>query len=146
MLAAVTVAAPAAAQEPREPERLDGPAASGSACAAAAPDGACATDVSTYVGWRVYGEYCASCHSRDALGSDFAPSLLHRMRGYDRQRFFSMLDNGYVGGDSELGPWGRNPDVARYYDELWTYLNARAGGRLPPGPLLPRREPAAPAP
>jgi mono/diheme cytochrome c family protein len=97
----------------------------------------CSADVSTYVGWRVFDEYCAACHASDALGSDFAPSLVQRIRRLDRQAFYLALDDGYFGRNSNLGPWGRNPDVARYYDELWSYLSARASGAVPPGPLRP---------
>jgi hypothetical protein len=29
----------------------------------------------------------------------------------------------------------RDPNVARYYDELWSFLRARISGELPAGPL-----------
>jgi mono/diheme cytochrome c family protein len=96
---------------------------------------ACTTDVPTYVGWRVFGEYCATCHGPDALGSDFAPNLVQRMNRLDRQTFYAALDYGYFGRASEMEPWGDIPDVARYYEELWVYLSARAAGNLPPGLL-----------
>lgn len=99
----------------------------------------CRTDVPTFVGWRVYVEHCAGCHAEDALGSEFAPSLVHRLQRFDRRAFYSALDNGYLGRDAGLGPWGDDANVARYYEELWTYLSARADGRLPPVPLRPLR-------
>ena len=40
-----------------------------------------------------------------------------------------------------MPPRGRDPNVAPYYDELWSFLRARVTGALPPGPVerLPRR-------
>jgi hypothetical protein len=45
-----------------------------------------------------------------------------------------------------MPPHGRNPDVARYYSELWTYLAARASGRLPAGAVEPLPGEQAPPP
>ncbi|HEX6993149.1 MAG TPA: c-type cytochrome [Gammaproteobacteria bacterium] len=104
------------------------------------PDAACAADVSTYVGWRVFERYCASCHGADAEGSSFAPSLVHRLRRFDRRAFGRALDEGYAGPFAPMRPWGEHPQVARYYDELWAYLSARTNGDLAAGPLLPLRD------
>ncbi len=95
----------------------------------------CRVDLATYLGWRVFHTHCASCHAADALGSSFAPDLTQRLRGINARAFFAALDNGYLGPGDPMPPRGRNPDVARYYDELWTYLLARANGDLPPGTL-----------
>jgi len=99
----------------------------------------CAVDLVTYIGWRVFDRYCAACHGADALGSAFAPSLVHRVRQIDRRAFFAALDEGYTGRFAPMRPWGEDPEVARYYDELWSYLSARANGDLPPVPLEPLR-------
>ena len=101
---------------------------------AAAEAKACRVDLSTYLGWRVFNAHCASCHAADALGSRFAPDLTLRMQAMTARQFFAALDNGYLG-RTDMPPRGRDPDVARYYDELWTYLRARVTGELPPGPL-----------
>lgn len=98
----------------------------------------CAADVSTYVGWRVFEQYCASCHGNDAEGSSFAPSLVHRLQRFDRRAFVRALDEGYA--VPVMRPWGEHPQVARYYDELWAYLSARANGDLPAGSLRPLRD------
>jgi hypothetical protein len=100
--------------------------------------------VSTYVGWRVFHSFCATCHAADATGSTYAPDLTFRMRGMQRREFFAALDDGYLGPASNLPPHGDNPDVARYYAELWADLAARVSGSLPPGalaPLPPGRDP-----
>jgi hypothetical protein len=102
-------------------------------CAAAdgASARACAVDTATYVGWRVYHAQCAACHGADALGSSFAPDLTRRMQGMTSREFFAALDQGYMGPNDPAPPRGRNPDVARYYNELWVYLAARVRGDLP---------------
>lgn len=100
----------------------------------------CASDLTTYIGWRVFDRYCAACHGADAAGSTFAPSLMLRLRRFDRRAFERALDQGYTGPSAPLPPWGEHPQVARYYSELWAYLAARANGDAPPGPLRPLRE------
>jgi mono/diheme cytochrome c family protein len=95
----------------------------------------CRVDLATYVGWRVFNAQCATCHAADALGSSFAPDLTLRMRGMTQRTFFAALDNGYLGPADPAPPRGRHPDVARYYEELWAYLFARASGDLPAGDL-----------
>lgn len=117
----------------------EAPAAPGAAASPAAA-AVCRVDLATYVGWRVFDAQCATCHAADALGSAFAPDLTLRMRGMTQRAFFAALDNGYLGSADPAPPRGRNPDVARYYEELWTYLSARTSGDLPPGALAPLPE------
>jgi mono/diheme cytochrome c family protein len=100
----------------------------------------CAAQLDVYVGWRIYARHCARCHAADAEGSTFAPSLVHRMQGFDRRAFFATLDHGYAGRDAVLPPWGRDAEIARYYEELWAYLSARTRGDAPGGPLTLLRE------
>jgi hypothetical protein len=52
-----------------------------------------------------------------------------------QRQFFAALDQGYFGSQSTMPPRGRDPNVAPYYDELWSYLSARVTGALPPGPV-----------
>ena len=99
-------------------------------CAAAAP---CRADLATYIGWRVFQAQCATCHAADARGSSFAPDLTLRMSSMTRRQFFAALDQGYLGSQSSMPPRGRDPNVAPYYDELWSYLRARIEGALPAG-------------
>jgi mono/diheme cytochrome c family protein len=111
-------------------------------CAAASAESACRVDLATYIGWRVYQAQCATCHAGDALGSSFAPDLTLRMSAMTQRRFFAALDQGYFGSQSTMPPRGRDPNVAPYYDELWSYLSARVTGALPAGPVerLPEDE------
>lgn len=93
----------------------------------------CRADLATYVGWRVFEAQCATCHAADARGSSYAPDLLERIRAMDERRFFAALDRGYLGPRSTMPPRGRDPRVAPYYEELWSFLVARRSGALPAG-------------
>ncbi len=52
-----------------------------------------------------------------------------------QREFFAALDHGYFGSQSSMPPRGRDPNVAPYYDELWSFLRARVTGDLPAGPV-----------
>jgi mono/diheme cytochrome c family protein len=110
---------------------------------ASSPAASCRADLATYVGWRVFQAQCAACHAADARGSSFAPDLTERMRAMPQRDFFSALDSGYLGSRSTMPPRGRDPNVAPYYDELWSYLLARRDGVLPPGSVERLLEPEA---
>ena len=115
-------AAQSVSGEPDAPYRVE--------CAAPAP---CRADLATYIGWRVFQAQCATCHAADARGSSFAPDLMLRMSAMTQRQFFAALDQGYFGSQSSMPPRGRDPNVAPYYDELWSYLRARIEGALPAG-------------
>ncbi|HEX7082439.1 MAG TPA: cytochrome c [Gammaproteobacteria bacterium] len=93
----------------------------------------CFVDRNTYVGWRTFHSVCHTCHAQDAVGSSFAPNLLERMRVIDKAEFLKALDQGFTGQVGVMPAWGANPNVNKYYEELWSYLRARADGALPPG-------------
>ena len=99
------------------------------------PDQVCRVDLATYIGWRVFQAQCATCHAADVRGSSFAPDLVLRMSGMTQRDFFAALDRGYLGSQSAMPPRGRDPNVAPYYDELWSFLRARIRGDLPAGPV-----------
>ncbi len=100
-----------------------------------APDQPCRVDLATYIGWRVFQAQCATCHAADVRGSNFAPDLTLRMSGMTQRDFFAALDRGYFGATSTMPPRGRDPNVAPYYDELWSFLRARITGELRAGPV-----------
>ena len=99
----------------------------------------CLVDGGTYVGWRTFHAVCHVCHAQDAVGSTFAPDLLARMRNIDKATFLESLDEGLEGQVGVMPPWRENPNVNKYYEQLWSYLLARADGVLLPG--RPRRLP-----
>jgi mono/diheme cytochrome c family protein len=123
----VALALDAAGAQPRvaaAPYRVECPAGA-----------ACRADLATYIGWRVFQGQCATCHAADARGSSFAPDLALRMSDMTQRAFFAALDQGYFGSESSMPPRGRDPNVAPYYDELWSFLAARRDGALLPGPV-----------
>ena len=120
-------AAQSIASEPSAPYRVE--------CSAERAAGTCSVDLATYIGWRVFQAQCATCHAADVRGSSFAPDLTLRMSAMTQRQFFAALDQGYFGSQSAMPPRGRDPNVAPYYDELWSFLRARVAGALPPGPV-----------
>jgi mono/diheme cytochrome c family protein len=102
----------------------------------------CQVDRGTYVGWRTFHGICHTCHAQDALGSTFAPDLLERMRQIDKAEFMKSLAEGYTGQVGVMPPWSQDPNVSKYFEELWSYLKARSDGALLPG--RPKRLPAEP--
>ena len=102
----------------------------------------CRVDRGTYVGWRTFHGICHTCHAQDALGSTFAPDLLVRMRQIDKPEFMKALAEGFKGQVGVMPPWSQDPNVSKYFEELWSYLKARSDGALLPG--RPKRLPTEP--
>ena len=93
----------------------------------------CTVDKQTYLGWRTFSSFCLRCHGQDAEGSTFAPSLLDRLKQIDKARFMHSVANGYTGQVGVMPPWKDNPNVTKYYEQLYGYLKARSDGTLLPG-------------
>ena len=102
----------------------------------------CRVDRGTYVGWRTFHGICHTCHAQDAVGSTFAPDLLARMREIDKAEFMKSLAEGFKGQVGVMPPWSQDPNVNKYFEELWSYLKARSDGALLPG--RPKRLPTEP--
>ena len=102
----------------------------------------CRVDRATYVGWRTFHGICHTCHAQDAVGSTFAPDLLVRMREIDKAEFMKALGEGFQGQVGVMPPWSQDPNVSKYFEELWSYLKARSDGVLLPG--RPKRLPVEP--
>lgn len=99
----------------------------------------CRVDRGTYVGWRTFHAICHTCHAQDAVGSSFAPDLLKRIQEIDKAAFLHAMDEGFEGQMGIMPPWRQDPNVNKYYEELWSYLLARSDGVLLPG--RPKRLP-----
>ena len=93
----------------------------------------CTVDVATYKGWRTYHAACHVCHAQDAVGSTFAPNLLVRLEGMDREKFMDVVLNGYTGQVGVMPGWKDDPNVQPRVEDLWRYLKARSDGALPTG-------------
>lgn len=99
----------------------------------------CYVDRGTYIGWRTFHGFCHVCHAQDAVGSTFAPPLIDRIGEMDFELFVERTANGYTGEVGVMPPWKDNPNVNKRYEELYSYLRARADGALPRG--RPKRFP-----
>lgn len=114
-------------------------------CAPDAEEGGatvCRVDRATYVGWRTFHAICHTCHAQDAVGSTFAPDLLARMREIDKPTFLKAMNEGFKGQMGVMPPWSQDPNVNKYFEELWSFLQARKDGVLLPG--RPKRLPTEP--
>lgn len=100
----------------------------------------CSVDRATYVGWRTFHAICHTCHGQDALGSSFAPDLVARLREVDKATFLKAMNEGFTGQMGVMPPWKQDPNVNKFFEELWSYLQARKDGVLLPG--RPKRLPA----
>ncbi len=99
----------------------------------------CHVDRATYVGWRTFHAICHTCHGQDALGSSFAPDLVVRVRDVDKATFMKAMNEGFTGQMGVMPPWKQDPNVNKFFEELWSYLQARKDGVLLPG--RPKRLP-----
>ena len=95
--------------------------------------GKCKVDRATYKGWRTYHAVCHVCHAQDAVGSSFAPSLLDRLKGMEKEKFMDAVLNGFTGQVGVMPGWKKDPNVLPRVDDLWRYLKARSDGALPKG-------------
>ena len=91
----------------------------------------CLVDKTTYIGWRTFHSACFVCHGPNALGSTFAPSLVEKLKEIDKARFMSSIENGYQGQIGVMPAWKDNPNVNKRFEDLYSYLKARADGALP---------------
>ena len=109
-----------------------------------------------YAGWRVFQAKCSQCHGPSAMGSDRAPNLLPIVREMSARHFAEMvlkrydLGNGLAQGSEnksmtdsqiedilrrneppiEMPAWQGEPTVNAHILDLYTYLSARADGKL----------------
>ncbi len=109
-------------------------------------------DFGTYNGYRRYHNSCHRCHGPNAVGSSFAPSLIESLRELDEDQFLNIVANGRIDGrignsddtkpatsSSAAGernvmpPFGLDPNVMEYIDDLYAYVKARSDGVLGPG-------------
>lgn len=113
---------------------------------------------SAYLGWRVYQDRCARCHSADARGSANAPDLLPRLRALGPRQFVSLVLYRYdatLQGQPGAGPkaseaqvavimerrdqplampaWQDEARVNAHILDLYAYLSGRAEGKIGAG-------------
>ena len=112
-----------------------------------------------YAGWRVFQDKCASCHGAAATGGDRAPDLLPIVSDMNARRFAELVLKRYdLGGGLdqsspsqstmdtriediirlkeppiEMPAWQGEPAVNAHILDLYSYLSARADGKLGAG-------------
>ena len=112
-----------------------------------------------YAGWRVFQSKCAGCHSSAATGGDRAPDLLPLVREMSSRQFAELVLKRYDLGNGlgktssnqttvdtriedilrlkeppmEMPAWQGEPAVNAHILDLYSYLSARADGRLATG-------------
>lgn len=88
----------------------------------------------TYSGFRRYHAECHVCHGPDALGSSFAPGLADSLQALSYDDFVEVVVNGRenvsASAQSKMPPFGLNPNVMCYLDDIYVYLLARSDEAL----------------
>ena len=92
-------------------------------------------DAKTYTGWLRYSAFCQNCHGTGGVGSAIAPDLTQALKNLNKRQFETVVSCGLKGnlGTGVMPPWGDNPNIHPYIENLWAYLSARADGALGPG-------------
>jgi mono/diheme cytochrome c family protein len=85
-------------------------------------------DARMYNGFKRYHAVCNHCHGPDGLGSTAAPPLIDRLHGIEA--FRRVVREGTGKGTSVMQGFARDPNVAPYIDDIYSYLEARAAGAL----------------
>ena len=101
----------------------------------------------TYSGFRRYHSDCHVCHGPDGLGSSFAPSLVDSLKTMSYDDFADVVINGRenvgTSDQNKMPPFGLNPNVSCYLDDIYVYLKARSDGAIDrgrPGKKEPKSE------
>ncbi|MHB0777151.1 c-type cytochrome [Halomonas sp. WWR20] len=99
----------------------------------------CKANPPVVAGYEKFVGHCSQCHGETAEGSTFAPSLVQRLQGMDKQQFIQIVTNGKTTQDPGTGtyavmpPWGGNKSVMGNIDNIWAFLKARSDGALKAG-------------
>lgn len=87
----------------------------------------------TYQGWKMFEVNCTRCHGEDAVGSSFAPALVHSVGpegSIDHKSFWLTVT---YGRPSKGMPTWANQLSPEQKEDIWNYLRARAVGGMAGG-------------
>ena len=91
-------------------------------------------DWATYDGYRRFNSICETCHGFDGEGSSFGPRLVDSLKHLPYDQFVSTVANGKKDVNAAqtlvMPALGTDPNVMCYIDDIYTYLRARADGKL----------------
>lgn len=86
-------------------------------------------DSDTYLGYKLYRNWCARCHGTFAQGLA-APSLTSSLKSLDRSSFIRIVSRGKKGKMGVMPAWQSNQEVMKGIDQIYSYLRARTDGAL----------------
>ena len=91
-------------------------------------------DWATYDGYRRFNSICETCHGFDGEGSSFGPRLVDSLKRIPYDQFVSIVANGKKDVNAAqtlvMPALGTDPNVMCFIDDIYTYLRARADGKL----------------
>ena len=91
-------------------------------------------DWATYDGYRRFNSICETCHGFDGEGSSFGPRLVDSLKHISYDQFVTTVANGKKDVNAAqtlvMPALGTDPNVMCYIDDIYTYLRARADGKL----------------
>lgn len=94
-------------------------------------------DWPTFSGFRRYHSACHVCHGPDGEGSTYAPALKKSAMRMDYYDFLEIVASGKqevnVASNQVMPPFGTDPNVWCYIDDIYTYLRARGTDAVPRG-------------
>ena len=91
-------------------------------------------DWATYDGYRRFNSICETCHGFDGEGSSFGPRLVDSLKHIPYEKFVEIVASGKKDVNAAqtlvMPALGTDPNVMCYIDDIYTYLRARADGKL----------------
>jgi mono/diheme cytochrome c family protein len=90
-------------------------------------------DIKSYQGFKVYRQWCARCHGTYGQGMR-APSLAESLAVISKDEYIRTMTSGKVTAKAKtmgrMPAWRGNVNVMDNLDEIYSYLKARADGKI----------------
>ena len=90
-------------------------------------------DIKSYQGFKVFRKWCARCHGTYGQGLR-APNLAESLALISKEEYIKTMTSGKVTAKAKtmgrMPAWRGNADVMDNIDTIYSYLKARADGRI----------------
>jgi mono/diheme cytochrome c family protein len=90
-------------------------------------------DINSYQGFKVYRQWCARCHGTYGQGMR-APSLAESLAIISKEEYVKTMTSGKVTAKAKImgrmPAWRGNVNVMDNLDNIYSYLKARADGKI----------------